>query len=145
MIDSIRVRLTLWYVAIFTALLVFFSVFAYALIERSLRGQLDNALTINANNAAAAFLTEMLDGNHTEAESAAEVLQQMALTNFQVAFLSGDRLVASTRFAIWSHPSVADARSVSRPLLTTAKMPNGEDARMIVLPVTTRGREYLIA
>lgn len=145
MIDSIRVRLTLWYVAIFSALLIFFSLFAYALIARSLRGQLDNALTITANNAAAAFLSEMSEGDHTEAESAAEVLQQMALTNFQVAFLSGDNLVAATRFAIWSHPSLADARNINQPLLTTVRTPNSEDARMIVLPVTTRGREYLIA
>lgn len=145
MVDSIRVRLTLWYVAIFTALLIFFSIFAYALIERSLRGQLDNALTINANNAAAAFLHEMSEGDHTESESAAEVLQQMALTNFQVAFLSGDNLVAATRFAIWSHPSLAEARNNRQTLLTTVQTPNSEDARMIVLPVTARGHEYLIA
>ena len=145
MIDSIRVRLTLWYVMIFTALLIFFSLFAYALIARSLRGQLDNALTITANNAAAAFLGEMSEGDHTEAESAAEVLQQMALTNFQVAFLSGDNLVAATRFAIWSHPSLAEARDIRQQLLTTVQTQNSEDARMIVLPVTARGHEYLIA
>ncbi len=145
MIDSIRVRLTLWYVAIFAVLLLFFSIFAYVLIARSLRGQLDNALTITANNAAAAFLTEMNDGNHTEAESAAEVLQQMTLTNFQIAFLSGDKLVAATRFAIWAQPFLPDAQQVSQPRLTTVQTANGETARMIVLPVRTRNREYLIA
>jgi heavy metal sensor kinase len=144
-IDSIRMRLTLWYVTIFAALLVFFSLFAYTLIRRSLYAQLDGALTVSANNAAAAFLQEMNEGHHTEAESAAEVLRQMALTNFQVAFLSGENVVAATQFAIWSHPALTGAQGVSRPTLTTVQAPNGEDARMIVLPMTAGGREYLIA
>lgn len=145
MLDSIRVRLTLWYVAIFAVLLLFFSIFAYALIARSLHEQLDNALTITANNAAAAFLTEMSDGDHTEAESAAEVLQQMELTNFQIAFLSGDKLVAATRFAIQAQPFSPYVQKVSQPLLTTVQTVNGETVRMIVLPVVVRNREYLIA
>ena len=45
MIRSLRLRLTVWYVAFFSVLFLVFSLFLYGVLARSLQARLDQALT----------------------------------------------------------------------------------------------------
>ena len=52
MTKSLRLRLTLWYLAFFSVLMVLFSMFLYSLLSRSVVSRLDERLSSEVNTAA---------------------------------------------------------------------------------------------
>lgn len=54
---TIRVRLTLWYVALLAVILITFGAFLYVSLSRALHNELERSLTASSDQLAAAFLT----------------------------------------------------------------------------------------
>ncbi len=71
MFDSVRIRLTLWYVGVLALVLLAFSVGVYALLARSLNERLDNGLR-DSLEAMGTSLTRELTEGLAEAEEMAE-------------------------------------------------------------------------
>jgi heavy metal sensor kinase len=61
MIRSLRFRLTLWYVALFSALFVAFGLFLYGVLSRALHSRLDESLAADARTAAAIMADELVE------------------------------------------------------------------------------------
>ena len=55
MVNSLRLRLTVWYLALFSLLFILFSVFLYGVLSRSLYARFDDTLRSEANTAAFLF------------------------------------------------------------------------------------------
>ena len=66
MFNSVRIRLTFWYVLIFAVLLIAFSGWLYWMIGREVDARLDHTITDKALTAAAGFQGQMLE-NHGNA------------------------------------------------------------------------------
>jgi heavy metal sensor kinase len=73
MFDSVRVRLTLWYLGLLALVLIVFSTGVYALLRQSLYERLDSAVRNEARALAAAHERSMSEG---ESDSAAAVTAQ---------------------------------------------------------------------
>lgn len=69
MLDSVRVRLTMWYVAVLALVLVAFSIGVYALLARGLYDRLDSSLRVEVRALAAGLEREVGEGK-TESEAA---------------------------------------------------------------------------
>ena len=70
MLDSVRVRLTIWYVGLLALVLVAFSIGVYALLAQSLYDRLDSSLRVEVRALAAGLEREIGEGK-TEREAAA--------------------------------------------------------------------------
>jgi heavy metal sensor kinase len=75
MLDSVRVRLTLWYLAVLALVLIAFSVGVYALLAQSLYDRLDSTLR-NEVRALAASLEHQMTQGKTESEAALIVQEE---------------------------------------------------------------------
>ena len=69
MLDSVRVRLTIWYVGLLALVLVAFSIGVYALLAQSLYDRLDSSLRVEVRALAAGLEREIGEGK-TEREAA---------------------------------------------------------------------------
>ncbi|MDQ3753900.1 MAG: HAMP domain-containing protein [Acidobacteriota bacterium] len=70
MLDSVRIRLTLWYVGVLALVLLLFSVGVYALLARSLDERLDSGLRASLEAMASTLASELAEG---EREAAGEM------------------------------------------------------------------------
>ena len=66
MLKSIRVRLTLWYLCVFGALLIVFSAYIYSFVSRDMRKRFDASILRNAQ-AMASYFTEFAERKNVEA------------------------------------------------------------------------------
>ncbi|MCC7174774.1 MAG: heavy metal sensor histidine kinase [Bryobacterales bacterium] len=96
MIRSLRLRLTLWYLAFFSLLLAAFSVFLYGLLARTLRDRLDERLSAGAETAAGLFRAELEELNGDAPAAAAETITEMRPQAILVAFFADGRFLASS-------------------------------------------------
>nr|MDQ3745452.1 hypothetical protein [Acidobacteriota bacterium] len=71
MFDSVRSRLTLWYVGVLALVLVVFSVSVYALLARDFYERLDNDLRTSVAETGAS-MSRRIAGGEPEAQAAAE-------------------------------------------------------------------------
>src|SRR6185503_5721685 len=96
MINSLRFRITAWYLAFFAVLFAGFGVFLYRALARSLERRLDDTLVSHAATAAGLFEDEMreLAGDRLKAaeEAVSEIRQERAI----IAIFGEGRLVASS-------------------------------------------------
>ena len=69
MLDSIRTRLTLWYVGVLALALIVFSVGVYLLLARNLHRRMDESLRTSSESIAISLVRERAEGE-TEAEAA---------------------------------------------------------------------------
>src|ERR1700759_4882993 len=95
MFNSLRARLTLWYVSAFGALLIGFSIFVYVVLSNDLYARLDHALVNAAETAASSLLTEANENHGDVVAGAAEVMRELKLPEVYIAFYQGDQLLAS--------------------------------------------------
>jgi len=61
MLNSVRIRLTLWYVGVLALVLVAFSAGVYALLARSLDERLDSGLRTSLEAMASAFARDLAE------------------------------------------------------------------------------------
>ena len=81
-IDSVRSRLTLWYLGVLALVLLAFSAGIYGLMARSLNQRLDNGLRASLESMATSLTRELTEGL-AEAEEIAEA-HELRLAEVQV-------------------------------------------------------------
>ena len=75
MLDTVRTRLTLWYIGVLALALIVFSVGIYALMARKLSGRLDTGLQTAMEGTTRLFVHEKEEGN-TDQYSAGSALRK---------------------------------------------------------------------
>lgn len=94
MLDSIRTRLTLWYVSVLALALIVFSAGVYLLLAGNLRRRMDESLRTSAESIAISLVRERAEGE-TEAEAAQSTVSELNLLNQAMAIFDAEgRLVA---------------------------------------------------
>ncbi len=94
MFDSVRLRLTLWYVGVLSLILIGFSVAVYAFVQRSLYDRLDTGLRATLETLSAA-LERQAAAAATGHEAAARALEELRFPNQAMAILDAEgRLLA---------------------------------------------------
>jgi heavy metal sensor kinase len=131
-----RVRLTLWYVSLLAVLLLAGNAFLYLSLSRTLWGELDRLLAVQAQQVVATLdVSEPLPPlNPAASRLAAGVV--VALYN-----RTGERLIASD--ARSPLPAVAEAMASAVPgsgTLRTVRLAGGQRWRVLTLPVVQDGR-----
>src|SRR5215475_11580681 len=94
-LNSIRARITFWYVSVFGLLLLAFSCFIYLTLPRSLYHRLDESLIDDAQVATESLETETEENRGDARAGASESLSELQLRNAYVAIFSGDTLLAA--------------------------------------------------
>ena len=96
MTKSLRLRLTLWYLAFFSVLMVLFSMFLYSLLSRSVVSRLGERLSAEANTAASLFQAELEELNGDVPKAAAETLEEMRPRGILLAVFAERQLLAAS-------------------------------------------------
>src|ERR1035441_487834 len=96
MINTLRGRLTLWYVAFFSLLLLLFSLFLHGVVARALERRLDESLSGVADTAAALLTDEFGEMKGDASLAASEVLGDLRLNGSTVAFLFGKSVLGAS-------------------------------------------------
>ena len=132
---SIRVRLTLWYVALLAVILVVFSGVLYLSLSRGLREELDISLSSEATRLIATM----------EVENGAAVLGE-GPDNLQLGTVAalynatGQRLVAyDPRQPLPSVPDALTRAAQGQQTFVTASLVDGSQWRVLAVPVTENG------
>lgn len=94
MIRSLRLQLTAWYVAFFSLLFVLFGIFLYGVLSNALQARLQEALSSQANTAAALMADELVEEKGDANKAATEVTSE--LRGSVVAILMGGRVLSSS-------------------------------------------------
>ncbi|MEK6303525.1 MAG: ATP-binding protein [Acidobacteriota bacterium] len=148
MLNSVRARLTLWYVLVFGLLLLGFSIPTYVLLSRSLYDRVDQSLSNAAQATASEFLSEIKEFNGDAGLGAAETLNELRLPNVYTAICADDRILASN-LPEAQEPSLrqvtASERSNDQTSFRTMEGFGEEGARMVVLPLEAGGKRYFVA
>jgi heavy metal sensor kinase len=143
MLNSIRARLTLWYLLVFGALLVGFSAYIYSALSRDLRQQFDASLLRTAKDVANYF-SEFAERNNV-AQGARETVLELQLERIGTAIFRGDELLAaSSRDVIAGTGAagvLASARASGRPEFA---MNSGASRRVVAMPFRAEGVDYEI-
>ena len=146
MFNSVRARLTLWYVFVFGSLLVGFSILIYALLSRSLYERFDQALSNAAQATAAEFLSETNEFSGNAEAGASETLKELQLPNNYTAIFTRNKLIASNfpegeQFVI-SQELLSALRDDDQVSFHTIAGFGKDGARMAVVHVKTFGQDY---
>jgi heavy metal sensor kinase len=96
---SFRLQITAWYLALFSALFILFSLFLYATLDRALRNRLDEMLGAESGSTAALFQSEMQELKGDESAAAIESVTEMSFRGVVIAVFAGPRLLASNNSA----------------------------------------------
>jgi heavy metal sensor kinase len=96
MIRSFRWQMTLWYLGLFSVLLVLFGVFLYEGVENALRTRLDERLVSEADTAAGLLQDELKEMNGDISLASAEAASEMRLQGTTVAIFHRGALIASS-------------------------------------------------
>jgi two-component system, OmpR family, sensor kinase len=156
MLNSVRVRLTMWYVLVFGLLLGGFSIFVYAAISRAAYSRLDQSLAGSAQLTANLLRSEMEESGGDVTTAAVETQKVLSLGDVHMAVFSGRRLLTSNSSN--EHPpnvpeaAFRAAEAGSGPALSTVHDYGGdyggygeEGARLAVLRVSAGGTDYFLA
>jgi two-component system OmpR family sensor kinase len=93
MLDSVRVRLALWYVSILALVLIVFSVSVYALIASTLYERLDADLHRSVESVALTFVDEVV-AKHSLHDAANNALNELSTLDSSAIFSSTGELVS---------------------------------------------------
>ena len=137
---SLRLQITVWYVAFFSLLFLLFGLFLYGMLAKSLQKRVDEAIASQVNTAAAMFEDEMVESKDDAAASAHEVSLNMRLHGGLVAVLAGSRLLEASA-PIHPHELAAIARQNGSVVAATLE---GQPARAARHYSKVNGSDYLI-
>ncbi|MCI0389382.1 MAG: ATP-binding protein [Acidobacteria bacterium] len=87
MLDSVRTRLTLWYVGVLALALIVFSAGVYLLLARNLHHRMDESLRASSESIAISLVRERAEGE-TEAEAAHSTVEELHLLNQAMAIFN---------------------------------------------------------
>jgi heavy metal sensor kinase len=151
MLDSVRTRLTLWYICVLALALVVFSFGVYALLENRLHQRLDAGLRASSE-AAAASLTHEIEEGETVAQAAHSTVQDLFIPHQALAVFDAEGQLLAERHA----RDQAQARLPELSLISSDQpilfnMPNSKPSRgqlrMVArrVQIVPRGPTYLVA
>jgi heavy metal sensor kinase len=144
MFRTIRVRLTLWYVALLALFLLGFSVALYFTLARSLDQQVDATLRLNAEQLAGGVNIEQGQVNFQSSESDLTDAASLREQGYLVRLLDASGGVADTNArlaALPVVPSALDAARSGQPWLDTFVV-NGHSFRVYTRPIVEGGQFY---
>ena len=144
MFNSIRTRLTLWYLLVFGSLLVGFSTYIDSSLSSDLRKQYDVSLLRTAR-ATATYFSEFVERKNV-AQGARETVLEMKLEKLSVAIFQDNRLLAASSDDITTAIASAGLRPAAQQghapaFVTDSKM----NKRLVVLPFQAEGGYYTVA
>jgi heavy metal sensor kinase len=149
MLNSVRVRLTLWYVLVFGLLLVGFSIFIYTLLAKSLYGRVDQSLSNAAQTTAKELNSETGENYGDTAAGAVETLKELQLPGIYIAIFADEQLLVanypenqSFTFPMHLLPST---KSFGKTTFHTVTGFGEAGARLAIMPLTISGKDYFIA
>jgi len=96
MIRSLRLQLTVWYLASFAGLLLLFCVLLYSILARSLERRLEESLTSQAATVATLMREELEEMHGDAAAAAADVISDLQPWSGIIAILDGTRMLATS-------------------------------------------------
>ena len=147
MVNTVRVRLTIWYVAVFGLLLAGFSIFIYVVLSRTLHAGLDQSLSHSTEVIDGEFRSEVEEHQGSAASGASDTLTELQLPGIYAAIFDREQVLASnfdrdqfSATALISHPP-----SPEQTTFHTVQGYGAEGARVAVLSVRVGDNEYLIA
>src|ERR1035441_777935 len=94
--NSLRLRLTAWYLALFSLLFVLFGVFLYGMLSSALRDRLDASLRSEIETAAGMFADELEEAKGDVPTAAAETASGMRVRDTLVAVVADGVLLAAS-------------------------------------------------
>jgi heavy metal sensor kinase len=147
MINSLRARLTGWYLALFSVLFILFGIFLYGMLASALRDRLDESLRSEIDTAAAMFLDELDEAKGDVPTAAAETASGMRVRDTMVAVVAdGVLLSASDPARLRETGSIAGLVSHPPEDGVVAELPRyGQSgARALVRRAPAGGREVLV-
>ncbi|HKC63029.1 MAG TPA: ATP-binding protein [Pyrinomonadaceae bacterium] len=149
MFESVRARLTLWYVGVLALVLIAFSVAVYALHAAILYDSLDTELGATLEETSSSFIQEMKTGMNEEA-AAKEVLNQYSSPRQAAAIFDGQgKMIAEDPALGDVHASLPDMSLVPPVEAELYTLPQGkpaEDRRVAIkrVEIPTTGKAYII-
>ena len=138
--SSIRVRLTLWYVALLAIILLAFSAVLYASLSRSLSQQMDLSLSTEAERLITSLDVENGALHLGEGPDNLRIGTVAALYD-----RTGQRLVAyDPRQPLPAVPQALGAAALGQQTYVTAGLPDGTQWRVLSTPVTENGVQIAV-
>ena len=149
MLNSVRARLTAWYVLVFGLLLIGFSIPTYVFVSRSLYGTVDQFLTNAAQATASEYLSEIKEFDGDTEPAASMTLNELRLPSVYTTIFSGGRVLASNlpqaQQSIVQQALPYTGQIDTRVLFRTVEGFDEEGARIAVVQVDVNGTEHLVA
>jgi heavy metal sensor kinase len=146
MSNSVRVRLTLWYVLVFGLLFAGFSVFLYTLLARTLYARFDQSLLDVAEVVAGEFRSEVAKTG-CEASGAVGALSKLRLPDLYFAIFDGGQLLASNfdldQQIIIPRDMLSSAPG-EQPAFQTVQDDKEEGARVAAISTQAGGKNYVV-
>ncbi len=157
MFNSVRMRLTFWYVLIFAALLMAFSFLLYWLLARDLNTQLDHNLTDHARTAAAGFQGQMLENHGDATVATAHTLIEFRPHHSYLAISTESQLLGANYFDEQSTPTgeavllepipvawLAEARITQQPVLHAIRAFGTAGGKLAIMRVREAEQNYFV-
>src|SRR5215472_12655095 len=149
MLNSVRSRLTLFYVMIFGVLLGAFGLFLYALIRKDAHDRFDLSLTMTARTVANLFHQELIENGQEERVATAHALREYQQPSLFLAIFRDDRLLAANRNQNAESPPAGKeflAQAVARraPVLTTIAVDGRDEWRLVAYAPGGETAEFVI-
>jgi two-component system, OmpR family, sensor kinase len=132
MLDSVRTRLTLWYVGVLALALIVFSAGVYLLLARNLWRRMDESLRASSESIAISLVRERAEGE-TEAEAAHSTVEELHLLNQAMAIFNFEgRLIEekNTPGAVHARLPALDSIPDDNPRLYTEPGDDDEGRRV---------------
>ncbi len=144
MIRSLRLQLTAWYLLLFAALFVGFSLFLYGLLARGLYQRLDETLSAQARTAAGLFQDELREHKGDAPAAAAEVISEIDSRGALLAVFEGKTLLAGSAAADDRELLDVIGRAGEREVHATVSRRGKTKARAAAYPFLIDGRRYVL-
>jgi heavy metal sensor kinase len=152
MIDSVRTKLTLWYIGVLAVALLVFSLSVYALLSKALNLRLDAALRTSIA-AAATSLAHEIDEGETIAQAAHSMVQDLFIPQQALAvFDTEGRLLAERHAHDQSKAQLPELSLIPKdhPLLYTMRYVKSGDGILLRfavqrIQIAPQGPTYMVA
>src|SRR5712692_3711071 len=144
MFNSVRVRLTSWYVLLFGLLLAGFSIFVYLVLSQTLYARLDQSLLAAVQVVAAEFGSESAESEEGAVSAAAQALTELRIPGVYLAIFEGEQLLGSSfdrdRQITIPKELLASAATSGQFTFWTLQDYEEEGARVVAMSAHTRGK-----
>jgi two-component system, OmpR family, sensor kinase len=144
MLDSVRMRLTLWYVGVLALVLLGFSAALYALVSRSLYADLDDNLRLSLETVAVKLVRELGEGK-PERQAALDAINELSTREAAAVFDASGALVAEQPAQGGMHarpPAAASLQDGDIHLVTETQHIGGDEVSRRVASQRVQGTTH---